>query len=43
VPKKPFLVVVQPNRQPNLPVVEVKIQLRNPKMPKMMDCPASIV
>jgi len=43
VPKKPFLVVVQPNQQPNLPVVEVKIQLRNPKTLKMMDSPASIV
>jgi len=43
VPKKPSLVVVQPNRQPNPTVVEVKIQLRNPKMPKMVDSPASIM
>jgi hypothetical protein len=43
VPKTPFLVVVMPNRQPEPPVVEVKIQLRNPKMPKIMDYPASIV
>jgi len=39
VPKKPSLVVAQPNLQSNQHVVEVKVELRHPKMKKMVDSP----